>query len=63
MLLLLPDENSEFVVCNEKVPESESPGYTLPSTGGKGTDWYYITGTGIMLIAVVTFIRKRKRSV
>lgn len=60
---LSSDDNSEFVVRNEKVPESESPDYTLPSTGGRGADWYYITGTGIMLIAVVTFIRKRKRSV
>lgn len=61
---LSSEDNSEFVVRNEKVPESASKDYTLPSTGGRGTDWYYVTGTGIMLIAVVvTLIRKRKRSV
>lgn len=48
-------------VTNEK-SETEKPGYTLPSAGGKGADWYYIIGAGLMSGAVVMFVRRRRRS-
>lgn len=55
------DENKTLSVTNEK-SETEKPGYTLPSAGGKGADWYYIIGAGLMSGAVVMFVRRRRRS-
>lgn len=54
-------DNTVLSVTNEK-SETETPGYTLPSAGGKGADWYYIIGAGLMSGAVVMFVRRRRRS-
>lgn len=60
--LTLINGSGTISVTNEKKPETETPGYELPSTGGKGADWYYIIGAGLMSGAVVMFIRRRRRS-
>lgn len=56
------DDSSTFTVSNEKVPSSASDDYDLPMTGGQGTQWYYIAGTGILLATTIIYIRKRRRS-
>ncbi|MDE6833706.1 MAG: Cna B-type domain-containing protein [Ruminococcus sp.] len=41
--------------------KEESPSVTMPSTGGTGTTWYYITGMALMLIPIVILARRRKK--
>lgn len=59
--LTLVGGDGTISVTNEKV-ESETPNYTMPSTGGTGTTWYYITGMALMFIPVVILVRRRKKS-
>lgn len=50
---------SQITVHNQK---QESDGVKMPSTGGKGTTWYYITGAVFMLIPVAILIKRRKKT-
>lgn len=56
------ENGATLSVTNEKTPDEETPGYTLPSAGGKGVTWYYITGAALMCGAVVVLVRRRRRS-
>lgn len=51
--------NGEITIINTR---EEAPSVTLPSTGGTGTTWYYITGMALMLIPIVILARRRKKT-
>lgn len=57
----LEKSDVKTLTITNKVNTGEKP-VTMPSTGGKGVTWYYITGAGIMLCAVVVLVRRRRRS-
>ncbi|MDE5772407.1 MAG: Cna B-type domain-containing protein [Ruminococcus sp.] len=51
--------NGEITIKNTKVDE----GVKMPSTGGKGVKWYYITGIALMLVAAAGILNRRKNHV
>lgn len=55
--------NAEATIKNTP---TESSSVIMPSTGGEGTTWYYITGMAIMLSSTAAYIlikRRRERAV
>lgn len=52
-----PGDNPTATIRNKVVNTS----VTMPSTGGKGTSWYYITGTVILLSSFAAFYLIKRR--
>ena len=53
--------SGEITIKNTKV---ESSSVTMPSTGGKGVKWYYVTGMAVMFVSAAgILIRRRKNPV
>lgn len=53
--------NGEITIKNTKV---ESSSVEMPSTGGKGVKWYYVTGMAVMFVSAAgILIRRRKNPV
>lgn len=72
---LFSDDNSETQYCIDatqlgngeitiKNTKNESSSVTMPSTGGKGVKWYYVTGMAVMFVSAAgILIRRRKNPV
>ena len=53
--------SGEITIKNTK---NESSSVTMPSTGGKGVKWYYVTGMAVMFVSAAgILIRRRKNPV
>lgn len=53
--------NGEITIKNTK---NESSSVEMPSTGGKGVKWYYVTGMAVMFVSAAgILIRRRKNPV
>ena len=44
----------------DKVEVENNAGTTLPSTGGMGTTVFYVVGGGLMAVAVVLLVTKKR---
>lgn len=72
---LFSDDNSETQYCIDalhpgsgeitiKNTKDESSSVEMPSTGGKGVKWYYVTGMAVMFVSAAgILIRRRKNPV
>ena len=72
---LFSDDNSETQYCIDaehpgsgeitiKNTKNESTSVEMPSTGGKGVKWYYVTGMAVMFVSAAgILIRRRKNPV
>lgn len=72
---LFSDDNSETQYCIDalqlgsgeitiKNTKNESSSVEMPSTGGKGVKWYYVTGMAVMFVSAAgILIRRRKNPV
>ena len=50
----------EAAVTGLKVSVENNAGTTLPSTGGMGTTVFYVVGGGLMAVAVVLLVTKKR---
>ena len=57
---VLTKVGDEAAVTGLKVSVENNAGTTLPSTGGMGTTVFYVVGGGLMAVAVVLLVTKKR---